>query len=61
MGALIRLIKYFQCITSYDKRKIDEIDSSEKDIPLYYYDKKSRKELDFVFNEDNGLSVIEVM
>jgi len=33
---------------------------AKKDIPLYYYDKKSRMELDFVFNEDNGLSVIEV-
>ena len=29
-------------------------------IPLYYYDKKTRMELDFVFKDDGGLSVIEV-
>ena len=29
-------------------------------IPLYYYDKKSRIELDFVFNDGGRLSVIEV-
>lgn len=33
---------------------------AKKDIPLYYYDKKSRTELDFVFVEDGKLSVIEV-
>lgn len=33
---------------------------AKKDMPLYYYDKKSRSELDFVFVENGGLSVIEV-
>ena len=33
---------------------------AKKNIPLYYYDKKSRSELDFVFIENKGLSVIEV-
>jgi predicted AAA+ superfamily ATPase len=33
---------------------------AKKNIPLYYYDKKGRSELDFVFAEDGGLSVIEV-
>lgn len=33
---------------------------AKKNIPLYYYDKKSRAEIDFVFMEKNGLSVIEV-
>ncbi|MCL2751970.1 MAG: DUF4143 domain-containing protein [Firmicutes bacterium] len=33
---------------------------AKKSIPLYYYDKKSRMELDFVFAEPNGLSVIAV-
>ena len=33
---------------------------AKKNIPLYYYDKKGRSELDFVFPENNGLSVIEV-
>ena len=33
---------------------------AKKNIPLYYYDKKSRSELDFVFIENGKLSVIEV-
>ncbi|MCL2196754.1 MAG: AAA family ATPase [Treponema sp.] len=33
---------------------------AKKNIPLYYYDKKSRAEIDFVFAENNGISVIEV-
>jgi len=33
---------------------------AKKNIPLYYYDKKGRAELDFVFVESGGLSVIEV-
>jgi predicted AAA+ superfamily ATPase len=33
---------------------------AKKNIPLYYYDKKGRAELDFVFVENGGLSVIEV-
>ncbi|MCL2218715.1 MAG: AAA family ATPase [Chitinispirillia bacterium] len=33
---------------------------AKKGIPLYYYDKKGRSELDFVFAEGGGLSVIEV-
>jgi predicted AAA+ superfamily ATPase len=33
---------------------------AKKNIPLYYYDKKGRSELDFVFEENGGLSVIEV-
>jgi len=33
---------------------------AKKNIPLYYYDKKSRLELDFVFVENGKLSVIEV-
>jgi len=33
---------------------------AKKNIPLYYYDKKGRSELDFVFVEDGGLSVVEV-
>jgi len=33
---------------------------AKKGIPLYYYDKKSRTELDFVFNDGGSLSVIEV-
>jgi len=33
---------------------------AKKNIPLYYYDKKGRSELDFVFEESGGLSVIEV-
>jgi len=32
----------------------------KRSIPLYYYDKKSRMELDFVFQDRGGLSVIEV-
>jgi predicted AAA+ superfamily ATPase len=32
----------------------------KKDIPLHYYDKKSRKELDFVFKDKNAISIIEV-
>ena len=33
---------------------------AKRSIPLYYYDKKSRMELDFVFKDDGRLSVIEV-
>jgi predicted AAA+ superfamily ATPase len=33
---------------------------AKKGIPLYYYDKKTRAELDFVFNDGGRLSVIEV-
>jgi predicted AAA+ superfamily ATPase len=33
---------------------------AKKGIPLNYYDKKSRAELDFVFLEDNKISVMEV-
>jgi len=33
---------------------------AKKNIPLYYYDKKGRAEIDFIFMEKNGLSVIEV-
>ncbi|MDR1192615.1 MAG: AAA family ATPase [Peptococcaceae bacterium] len=33
---------------------------AKKGIPLYYYDKKTRAELDFVFNDGGDLSVIEV-
>ena len=33
---------------------------AQKNIPLYYYDKKSRMELDFIFVENGKLSVIEV-
>jgi predicted AAA+ superfamily ATPase len=33
---------------------------SKKRIPLYYYDKKTRAELDFVFNDGGALSLIEV-
>jgi predicted AAA+ superfamily ATPase len=33
---------------------------AKKEIPLYYYDKKGRSELDFVFAENGSLSVIEV-
>jgi predicted AAA+ superfamily ATPase len=33
---------------------------AKKGIPLYYYDKKTRAELDFVFNDGGSLSVIEV-
>ncbi len=32
----------------------------KKGIPLYYYDKKSRQELDFIFPENNKISIIEV-
>jgi predicted AAA+ superfamily ATPase len=32
----------------------------KRGIPLYYYDKKTRMELDFVFKDSGGLSVIEV-
>jgi predicted AAA+ superfamily ATPase len=32
----------------------------KKDIPLRYYDKKSRKELDFVFRDHHAVSIIEV-
>jgi len=32
----------------------------KRGIPLYYYDKKSRMELDFVFKDKGRLSVIEV-
>ncbi|MDR1061104.1 MAG: AAA family ATPase, partial [Clostridiales bacterium] len=31
---------------------------AKKGIPLYYYDKKTRAELDFVFNDGGSLSVI---
>ena len=33
---------------------------AKKGIPLYYYDKKTRTELDFVFNDGGSLSVLEV-
>jgi len=33
---------------------------AKRSIPLYYYDKKTRMELDFVFKDDGRLSVIEV-
>ena len=33
---------------------------AKKGIPLYYYDKKSRQELDFLFIENSKLSIIEV-
>ena len=33
---------------------------AKRGIPLHYYDKKSRMELDFVFAKDNVLTVIEV-
>jgi predicted AAA+ superfamily ATPase len=33
---------------------------AKKGIPLYYYDKKTRAELDFVFNDGENLSVVEV-
>jgi predicted AAA+ superfamily ATPase len=32
----------------------------QRGTPLYYYDKKTRMELDFVFKDKRGLSVIEV-
>jgi predicted AAA+ superfamily ATPase len=32
----------------------------KRGIPLYYYDRKTRMELDFVFKDDGRLSVIEV-
>ena len=33
---------------------------AKKGIPLYYYDKKTRTELDFLWNDSGSLSVIEV-
>jgi len=33
---------------------------AKRGIPLYYYDKKTRMELDFLFKDDGRLSVIEV-
>ena len=33
---------------------------AKKNIPLYYYDKKSRAEIDFVFMEKKDLTVVEV-
>jgi len=33
---------------------------AKRGVPLYYYDKKTRMELDFVFKDDGRLSVIEV-
>jgi len=33
---------------------------AKKDTPLYYYDKNSRCELDFVLTESGGVSIIEV-
>jgi len=33
---------------------------AKKNIPLYYYDKKGRAEIDFVFMEGSRLSIIEV-
>lgn len=33
---------------------------SKKEIPLYYYDQKSRQELDFVFADQGKISIIEV-
>ncbi len=32
----------------------------KKEIPLYYYDKKSRQELDFIYEKNNKLTIIEV-
>jgi len=32
----------------------------KRGVPLYYYDKKTRMELDFVFRDGGRLSVIEV-
>jgi len=36
------------------------VELAKKNIPLYYFDKKGRSELDFIFEENSGLSVIEV-
>lgn len=33
---------------------------AKKDIPLHYYDKKSRMELDFLVSEKGGLTIVEV-
>ena len=33
---------------------------SSKSIPLHYYDKKSRQELDFIIEENNQITIIEV-
>lgn len=33
---------------------------SSKDISLHYYDKKSRQELDFIIDENNRITIIEV-
>lgn len=33
---------------------------SSKGIPLHYYDKKSRQELDFIIEENNKITIIEV-
>lgn len=33
---------------------------SKKGIPLHYYDRKSKMELDFIFQENSKLSIIEV-
>jgi predicted AAA+ superfamily ATPase len=33
---------------------------AKRGIPLYYYDKKSRRELDFIVGEGNAVSAIEV-
>ena len=33
---------------------------SSKGIPLHYYDKKSRQELDFIIEENNQITIIEV-
>ena len=33
---------------------------SAKSIPLHYYDKKSKQELDFIIEEDNAISILEV-
>jgi len=36
------------------------VELAKKNIPLYYYDKRGRSEIDFVFEENGGLSAIEV-
>ena len=39
---------------------MDAVELVKRGILLYYYDKKTRTELDFVFKDDELLSVIEV-
>ena len=36
------------------------VELAKKNIPLYYYDENGRSEIDFVFEENGGLSAIEV-